>query len=193
MGTLTGAARVALGPDLPPFYTDDEALAADVARHAPRRERSAVAPAACGAPTTRCSIPRWPTSTTSPAAALPARSSARCFSTASSPPPSPGCISISMPGRRRQSRAARRAANARRRGRSTRSVRALRQGRRGMTSIRASPRHGPTSLPHICGARSRRRASSKAETRSVRGARAGAARAGARCAFRHRSAQGRDG
>nr|WP_256515466.1 leucyl aminopeptidase family protein [Alsobacter ponti] len=30
--TLTGAARVALGPDLPPFYTDDEALAADVAR-----------------------------------------------------------------------------------------------------------------------------------------------------------------
>jgi leucyl aminopeptidase len=32
MGTLTGAARVALGPDLPPFYTDDEALALDVAR-----------------------------------------------------------------------------------------------------------------------------------------------------------------
>ncbi len=34
LGTLTGAARVALGPDLPPFYTDDEALAGDVARHA---------------------------------------------------------------------------------------------------------------------------------------------------------------
>ena len=34
LGTLTGAARVALGPDLPPFYTDDDALAADVARHA---------------------------------------------------------------------------------------------------------------------------------------------------------------
>ena len=32
LGTLTGAARVALGPDLPPFYTDDEALAQDVAR-----------------------------------------------------------------------------------------------------------------------------------------------------------------
>ncbi|MBV1705525.1 MAG: leucyl aminopeptidase family protein [Hyphomicrobiales bacterium] len=29
--TLTGAARVALGPDLPPFYTDDDALAADLA------------------------------------------------------------------------------------------------------------------------------------------------------------------
>jgi leucyl aminopeptidase len=27
IATLTGAARVALGPDLPPFYTDDEALA----------------------------------------------------------------------------------------------------------------------------------------------------------------------
>ncbi|MDO8396323.1 MAG: leucyl aminopeptidase family protein [Bradyrhizobium sp.] len=34
MGTLTGAARVALGPDLPPFYTNDETLALDVAAHA---------------------------------------------------------------------------------------------------------------------------------------------------------------
>jgi leucyl aminopeptidase len=34
LGTLTGAARVALGPDLPPFYTNDEALAQDVARFA---------------------------------------------------------------------------------------------------------------------------------------------------------------
>ncbi|MGP9810106.1 leucyl aminopeptidase family protein [Rhodopseudomonas sp. NSM] len=32
LGTLTGAARVALGPDLPPYYTNDEALARDVAR-----------------------------------------------------------------------------------------------------------------------------------------------------------------
>jgi leucyl aminopeptidase len=31
MATLTGAARVALGPDLPPFYTDDEALARELA------------------------------------------------------------------------------------------------------------------------------------------------------------------
>ncbi len=30
LATLTGAARVALGPDVPPFYTDDEALAADL-------------------------------------------------------------------------------------------------------------------------------------------------------------------
>jgi leucyl aminopeptidase len=32
MATLTGAARVALGPDLPPFYTEDETLAAELAR-----------------------------------------------------------------------------------------------------------------------------------------------------------------
>ncbi|MER8748756.1 leucyl aminopeptidase family protein [Mesorhizobium sp. M1050] len=31
MATLTGAARVALGPDLPPFYTGDETLAFDLA------------------------------------------------------------------------------------------------------------------------------------------------------------------
>jgi leucyl aminopeptidase len=34
MATLTGSARVALGPDLPPFYTSDEKLAGDVSRHA---------------------------------------------------------------------------------------------------------------------------------------------------------------
>jgi leucyl aminopeptidase len=34
MGTLTGAARVALGPELPALYTDDDGLAADVARAA---------------------------------------------------------------------------------------------------------------------------------------------------------------
>ncbi|MBS9477195.1 leucyl aminopeptidase family protein [Ancylobacter radicis] len=32
--TLTGAARVALGPQLPPAYTPDDTLAADLARHA---------------------------------------------------------------------------------------------------------------------------------------------------------------
>jgi leucyl aminopeptidase len=34
MATLTGAARVALGPELPPFYTDDDALAAGLAGRA---------------------------------------------------------------------------------------------------------------------------------------------------------------
>ena len=32
--TLTGAARVALGPDLPPLYTDDDSFADDLLRHA---------------------------------------------------------------------------------------------------------------------------------------------------------------
>jgi leucyl aminopeptidase len=36
LGTLTGAARVALGPDLPPFYTNDETLAQDIAACAKR-------------------------------------------------------------------------------------------------------------------------------------------------------------
>jgi leucyl aminopeptidase len=36
LATLTGAARVALGPDLPPFYTDDEALAGEIAAAAAR-------------------------------------------------------------------------------------------------------------------------------------------------------------
>ncbi len=31
LATLTGAARAALGPDLPPYFTDDEALAAELA------------------------------------------------------------------------------------------------------------------------------------------------------------------
>ncbi|MEL6745685.1 MAG: leucyl aminopeptidase family protein, partial [Pseudomonadota bacterium] len=31
MATLTGAARVALGPDLPPFYSDDEIFSAELA------------------------------------------------------------------------------------------------------------------------------------------------------------------
>ena len=34
MATLTGAARVALGPDLPPFYTDDDRLADELAKAA---------------------------------------------------------------------------------------------------------------------------------------------------------------
>jgi leucyl aminopeptidase len=38
MATLTGAARVALGPDLPPFYTDDDLLASDLAAAAKAQE-----------------------------------------------------------------------------------------------------------------------------------------------------------
>ncbi len=38
MATLTGAARVALGPDLPPFYTDDDSFASDLADAAKAQE-----------------------------------------------------------------------------------------------------------------------------------------------------------
>src|SRR5262249_40979956 len=34
IATLTGAARAATGMELPPYFTDDEILAADLARHA---------------------------------------------------------------------------------------------------------------------------------------------------------------
>lgn len=34
LATLTGAARVALGPDIPPFYTRDDDLASELSRHA---------------------------------------------------------------------------------------------------------------------------------------------------------------
>jgi leucyl aminopeptidase len=37
IGTLTGAARVALGPELVPFYVDDDALAVSMAQHGMRQ------------------------------------------------------------------------------------------------------------------------------------------------------------
>ena len=50
LATLTGAARVALGPELPPFYTDDDALAADAgAPCATREQRPGLAHAAVAA------------------------------------------------------------------------------------------------------------------------------------------------
>ena len=84
LGTLTGAARVALGPDLPPFYTNDETLAGDVARMRKGGERSVVAHAAVAGLTIPGWIRRSPTSTTRRRAASPARSPARCSCSASS-------------------------------------------------------------------------------------------------------------
>ena len=49
LGTLTGAARVALGPDLPPFYTHDETLARKRRSPCETGERSVVADAAVAA------------------------------------------------------------------------------------------------------------------------------------------------
>ena len=58
IGTLTGAARVALGPDLPPFYTDDETLAADSCALARERSTIRCGGCRCGRPTMAGSIPR---------------------------------------------------------------------------------------------------------------------------------------
>ncbi len=110
MATLTGAARVALGPDMPPFYTDDEALA------------SALTEAAAGQNDPLWRLPLWepynalssrapsPTSTMSPRPALPGRSRRRFSSSVSSRRRRRGYISTSSPGRPAQSRRARRAA-----------------------------------------------------------------------------------
>ena len=46
--TLTGAARVALGPDLPPFYTMADDLAAAIASHGAAGQRPWMAHAAVG-------------------------------------------------------------------------------------------------------------------------------------------------
>ena len=48
LATLTGAARVALGPDVPPFFTDDDALGGGPRRRRRPRRRSAVAAALLG-------------------------------------------------------------------------------------------------------------------------------------------------
>ena len=118
--TLTGAARVALGPDVPPFFTDDDALAAELMRARRGRERSAVAAAAVAALRRDARIRRSPTSTMSAPAARAAPSPRRCSCAASSTRRSRGCISTSSPGRRRPSPAGRKAASARRRARSMR-------------------------------------------------------------------------
>jgi len=100
---------------LPPYYTDDETLAAEVARHA----------AAENDPLWR--LPLWQRYdqnidskvadvNMSQPAAWPARSSARCFSSASCPPPKAGSTSTYTPGRLWPNPAVRKAANARPRG-----------------------------------------------------------------------------
>ena len=101
--TLTGAARVALGPDVPPFFTDDDALADELARCAARRERSAVAHAAVAALRGDARFEGGRYSTMSAPAAKAAPSPRHC-SCAGSSPQNPGCISICSPGRRGQAR-----------------------------------------------------------------------------------------
>ncbi len=61
MATLTGAARVALGPDLPPFYTQDEGLAAASGRCGSAQRPTRCGACRCGSHTTRSSRRRSPT------------------------------------------------------------------------------------------------------------------------------------
>ena len=119
LGTLTGAARVALGPDLPPFYTHDETLAESRCSPCESGRTIRCGECRCGRPMIRGWIRRQPTSTTRRPAALPARSPARCSCSASSPMPRAGCMSISTAGRRPQNPRVPKAANARPRARST--------------------------------------------------------------------------
>ncbi len=72
MATLTGAARVALGPDLPPFYTDDEALAAAIA-DAAAAVHDPLWRLPLWKPYAKNLAPRSPTSTTSPPTVSPVR------------------------------------------------------------------------------------------------------------------------
>ena len=115
--TLTGAARVALGPDLPPFYTDDDRLAGAIARARRQGRRSGLAHAAL-APLRRDDR-REPSATSAiraAGAAWPGRSPRLCSCAASSTRREPGRISTSTPGTRSRARTGRRAARSRRRG-----------------------------------------------------------------------------
>ena len=96
--TLTGAARVALGPDLPAFFTDDDVLAAELMRAWPRRGRSAVAAAAVAALRGDARIQSGRYQQCRPAAR--AAPSPRPCSCSGSWRPNPGCMSTCSPGRR---------------------------------------------------------------------------------------------
>ena len=117
--TLTGAARVALGPDLPPFFTDDDALAAELMALR-RRENDPLWRLPLWRPyeamleskvadTQQCRHRRpW------------RRHHRRAVPAQLRDGASAGCISTFSPGRRRPSPAGRKAANCSRRARSMR-------------------------------------------------------------------------
>jgi leucyl aminopeptidase len=102
MATLTGAARVALGPDLPPYYSDDETLAAENRRK--RGPRRTIPPGACRSTWAMTAIfrARSRTSTMPRPEGSPARSPRRSSSSGSSSSRGAGPISTSMAGRRRK-------------------------------------------------------------------------------------------
>ena len=108
IATLTGAARVATGMELPPFFTDDEKLAADLMRHAARGAAIRCGGCRCGAAMkTRLTSRGRRSQQQSQLRSMPAPSPPRCSSTALSKRPKAGCIWIfpawidrAKPGRR---------------------------------------------------------------------------------------------
>ena len=64
--TLTGAARVALGPDLPALFANDDALADGAARRRRPRSPTRSGGCRCGSLMRRCSPPTSPISATWP-------------------------------------------------------------------------------------------------------------------------------
>ena len=194
MATLTGAARVALGPELPPFYTDDDALAPTLSRAMPRPRTIRSGGCRCGGPTTRCSIRRSPTSTMSRtggfAGSITAALFLRRFVTAAkawlhfdiyawNPARQAGPAGgRRMPGGARALRAA---------------GRALRLSRKPMTAFdpRLTPARADLAAKHLEGKVAAARFVEGDAARGRRAAGAAAARARARRAARHRGAQGR--
>ena len=80
LGTLTGR-RVALGPELPAFYTNDDALAAELLAHG-QQENDPFWRLPLWQPYLSMLDSKSPTQATSRAAALPAPLPAHCFSAA---------------------------------------------------------------------------------------------------------------
>jgi leucyl aminopeptidase len=103
MATLTGAARVALGPELPPLYTLSDGLAAGLMA-AGLESDDPLWRLPLHLPYDQCFRARLPISTMLGRAALPDRSRRRCSSSASSSRRRIGPISTSSPGRRRPGR-----------------------------------------------------------------------------------------
>ena len=155
MATLTGAARVALGPELPPFYHRRRRARRRSCASCRGRARSRCGACRCGGRTSRCSIPRPPTSTMS-AAGGRGLDHGCAVSSASSTARRPGRISTSMAGRRAPSPRVRTAANARPRARFMRCSRSATDNciRWSASGELRSTRHAGKARP--CGQASRR-------------------------------------
>ena len=71
--TLTGAARVALGPDLPALFANDDVLAAELRGRGATQSATRCGGCRCGTAMTRCSSRTSPTSPMPPTRRWPAR------------------------------------------------------------------------------------------------------------------------